>query len=198
MLPRSPSIKEIDFGAYSTHSPSTWTSRVKDLHILAPQIVKLDLTMVQGIRDFSFIVHFAPTLTTLCLNDVPQQPEPRSPLVAIGDCGRLTTLVIRFRNLHSTTHQRSELRADFQETVLNSCNRLSFLDGPVAPSLEHLTLDQFRFSVNRAEDHSIAKAVNLKSLLLPCCGGLRHIFFVRRMRSLRVGHQQCFAGASSV
>ena len=184
VLPQTPSITEIDFGASTFSSPPQWLSKLETLPTLAPQITKLDLLMVFGIKDFTFIVHYARTLTSLSLNDVGQMPMSVSPLSAVSQCDRLNTLVIRFSALSKPFHVQPQRRVDFGETSLNSTNRLSFLDGPLAASLEVLTIFGYHFSVNRAEDHSLAKAENLRALTLTSCGGIRHIFYVRKMRNL--------------
>ena len=40
------------------------------------------------------------------------------------------------------------------------------------------------FQHQQSEDHSLAKAVNLNTLKFNNCGGMRHIFFFRQMRTL--------------
>ena len=190
VLPRVPLISEIDFGGCLAHCSKEWLLSLRSLPAVAPRITKLDLSMVQGIRDFAFIAHYAPTLTTLCLSDVSQQPNDiHSPFEVLSRCHSLGTLVLAFRvcdgnvNSNKAPQEVYVSRADFGDPVLNTCNRLGFLDA-MAGALEHLRLDGYHFSVNRAEDHSLAKASNLKSLTFRKCKGLRHIFFVRWMRDL--------------
>ena len=195
VLPRTPLVREIDFGGFSFDrlrpaSPA-WLAVVDSLPTIAPHIIKLDLSSVQGIRNFSFIAHYAPILECLCLSDVPQQPnDVHTPFAALSRCLALTKLVLQFDELQGIIEPNENpavnfaSRANFGYPDLNACNRLSFLEGPVASTLKHLTLVDFHFSVNRAEDHSIAKAVNLETLELNACNGLRHIFFVRKLQHL--------------
>ena len=183
VLPLTPSITEIDFGGPNLRPTPTLAATCEVLHRAVPSIAQLDLSMVQGIQNFSFIGYYAKTLTLLCLHDVPQEPEHMRSLSGLSECCKLTTLVLSFRDMHYGARDPYR-RVDFQDGVLNACNRLSFLDGAVAGSLEHLTLIHFHFSVNREEDHSLAKAVSLKSLALNWCRGLRHVFFIRRMANL--------------